>query len=376
MEPTHTEACCFNPDVAGIQVVSPACCMVPCAQGLKLQQRRFCSWGLLDDSILTKLLAAAASTPGQALPTPAAMNSSQGGSGALLCPASLDGQDRAVPWTPLYLAMLADTNAVNGNNTTSSVTTLKSQLSCGQWVVLMRDEQTAALPVGCGAAASGGNGSSAPGFILEGDGGWGVCRTLYPGPQRAALRQWVADAVQQAAREVAWPEGNGNSSAAAASSLDLSVVLAASKILQDQAALALSAFDEVPGAELWAVVQAAVNATVAAGASLRNGTAGAAGFGTVLYTLLAPLLPAVEVLSDRAGSRPCWMQQQVGCWVPAEGSPLELVGDCIHAASQPALAHCTTVRSMLLDYPAYVGGLGGRVFVPAASTVFLRQNIR
>jgi hypothetical protein len=106
--------------------------------------------------------------------------------------------------------------------------------------------------------------------------------------------------------------GAGNAFTVAATGLDATFVLAASKMLQDQAALALSAFQEVPGAELWAVVETAVNATVVAGAFLRSGTVGTAGFGTVLYALLMPLLPAVEVLIDRAGSTACWMQQQVG----------------------------------------------------------------
>jgi hypothetical protein len=270
---------------------------------------------LLDYSVLTNLVAAAANTPAQALPTPEAANSSQSSSGALFCPTSLDGQDRAVRWTPLFLAKLSDSIPVNGSNvntsTAASSNSLQRSLSCGQWVVLMRDEQTAALPNGCEAAASGpaaDSTSTGPGFILEGDGGWGVYRSLYQAPQRAALRQWVVDAVRQAAREA---NSSGNA-AAAATGLNVSFVLAASKILQDQAALALSAFEEVPGAELWEILQAAVNATVAAGAALGNGAAGTAGFGTVLYTLLMPLLPAVEVLSDRAGSSACWMHQQVG----------------------------------------------------------------
>lgn len=260
-------------------------------------------------------MAAAASTPAQALPTPEAANSSQSSSGGLFCPTSLDGQDRAVPWMPLFLAKLSDPIPVNGSNvntsTAASSNSLQRSLSCGQWLVLMRDEQTAALPNGCEAAASGpaaDSTSTGPGFFLEGDGGWGVYRTLYPAPQRAALRQWVVDAVRQAAREA---NSSGNA-AAAATGLNVSFVLAASKILQDQAALALSALEEVPGAEVWEILQAAVNATVAAGAALGNGAAGTAGFGTVLYTLLMPLLPAVEVLSDRAGSSACWMHQQVG----------------------------------------------------------------
>jgi hypothetical protein len=105
----------------------------------------------------------------------------------------------------------------------------------------------------------------------------------------------------------------------AGSGLDVRWLLAGSKMLQDQAELALSAFGEVPGGEVWEVLQAAVNASLAAHTSLTQPGSGAgsvrqAGFGTVLLTLLAPLLPTMDVVLNRlSGNRACWLQQQVSC---------------------------------------------------------------
>jgi hypothetical protein len=103
-------------------------------------------------------------------------------------------------------------------------------------------------------------------------------------------------------------------------STDLKLLLSTSKILQDQAALSLSAFGEVPGAEVWQVLLAAVNASLAAGHARQQSSGSGSssssqrgvGFGTVLYLLLAPMVPAVEVWMDRlAANKACWLQQQV-----------------------------------------------------------------
>lgn len=292
-------------------------------QGMELHQRRFCSWGLLDDSFLTQLLASAGSgaLPAQ-VPTPkASTNSSQAsGLSTLICPTSLDGQERSVPWTPMYVALLPAVASSVGNSTTDAANSTAGiqGLSCGQWVVLKKDEQAVTLPEGCKAIQASSNstgGQITSGYVLEGYGGWGIHRSLYPAPQRAALRQWVAAYIRQAssrqeAEAESGPDGNG---------LDMRLLLTASKVLQDEAALSLSAFGEAPGSELWGVLMSAVDASAAAGEAMRQsgsatGTSSQAGFGTVLYSLLAPLLPAVEVWTDRlAAHKACWVQQQVSC---------------------------------------------------------------
>lgn len=276
-----------------------AACAFACMQGLQLRQRRFCSWGLLGDSFLPSLPTNADVTPAQ-LPTPPATTSSSS-SAPLLCPSATAGQERAVPWMPVYVALLPDfssTAASNGSNGTAG-TINSSRMVCGQWVVVQHEESSLPLPVRCEQGQP-----TEPGYILEGDGGWGVYRSLYPAGQRAALRAWVVSFVKQA----------GVEAAAAGSSMQLppGLLLVASKVLQDQAALSLSAFGEVPGGELWEVLQTAVQASLAASTLLSRNRTGDAGFGTVLFSLLSPVLPVVEVLVDRlAGDKGCWVQQQV-----------------------------------------------------------------
>lgn len=313
-----------------------------------LQQRRFCSWGLLDDSWITPLLASAGSgaVPAQVPVTPGSTNSSPvNTSGVLLCPTALNGQDRAVSWTPLYVARLPDLSIApsspsNSSSNSNADSSSQGQVSCGQWVVLRRDEQTLGVPTGCEslqpANTSAGSQAGPVGYILEGDGGWGVYRSLYTAEQRAVLRQWVVGYVQQ----VSSTDEAGHSSR-----VDLGLLLTASKILQDQAALGLSAFGEVPGAEVWEVLLAAVNTSLAAGRTLKqssssgpsDGSQAAVGFGTVLYTLLAPMIPAMEVWMERlAVNKTCWLQQQVrnisvalhACWVRYQLAALLVEAGC------------------------------------------------
>lgn len=284
-----------------------AACALACMQGLQLRQRRFCSWGLLGDSFLASLPSNAGSdaTPAQP-PTPPAATSSSSSSAPLLCPSATEGQERAVPWTPVYVALLPDfssTAASDGSNGTAG-TIGSSKMVCGQWVVVQHEESSVPLPAGCAQGQPTG-----PGYILEGDGGWGVYRSLYPAAQRAGLRAWVVSFVKQA----------GVEAAAAGSSMQLppGLLLVASKVLQDQAALSLSAFGEVPGVELWEVLHTAVQAALAASTLRSSNRTEDAGFGTVLFSLLSPVLPVVEVLVDRlAGDKGCWVQQQVSRTVP------------------------------------------------------------
>jgi hypothetical protein len=251
-----------------------------------------------------------------------------------------------VPWTPLYITALPDLG-ISGSNSSStaagSIDSSTSADSCGQWVVLSKDQHEVALPTGCQTLGPGSTNSSASSFIAEGDGGWGLYRTLYTADTRAALRQWVAripTAAAAARRRLQYAEGrrlaassvtasngtgaSGTTGTGLSSGLDVQVLLAGSKMLQDLAALALSAFGEVPGAEVWEVLQAAVNASLAASSTNlahivqpSSGTGGVqqpAGFGTVLNTLLTPLLPTMDVVLARlAGNRACWLHQQVGC---------------------------------------------------------------
>lgn len=313
--PTQLCSCLYEVELLAVHCVlmldcKPGdCCAVcvpsACMQGLQLRQRRFCSWGLLDDSLLANLPSNAGSdvTPAQ-LPTPPATTSSS--SAPLLCPSATEGQERAVPWTPVYVALLPDFSsaaASNGSNRTAGAID-SSQMLCGQWVVVQHEESSVPLPVGCEQDQPAGR-PTGPGYILEGDGGWGVYRSLYPAEQRAALRAWVVSFVNQA----------GVEAAAASSSMQLApgLLLVASKVLQDQAALSLSAFGEVPGVELWEVLYTAVQVSLAASTQHRSSNRpGDAGFGTVLFSLLSPVLPVLEVLVDRlAGDKGCWVQQQV-----------------------------------------------------------------
>lgn len=222
---------------------------------------------------------------------------------------------------------------------------------------MRQDEQlldTSSMPGdGCPAAAAAALTSSSPGYVLEADGACGLFRTRYPPAQRIALRKWVVSYVSQA------PGQHGAASSNSSQGLDVQQLLAASKILQDQAVLSLSAFGEVPGAEMWAVLQAAVNASLAAShysqqAPVQAGSFVQDGFGTVLYSLLAPLLPSVEVLLDRlAAARSCWLGAQVGGGSPLLSGQAQLViPKCWWGVPRTACSHrCQQIFSQHVRFP-------------------------
>jgi hypothetical protein len=255
-------------------------------QGFAVRQQRFCSWGLLQDAHLQTVLANAPSAGDKQIAAPPVSNSS------LLCPASVAGRDRAVPWTPVRL-MLLPSAALRAGNSSSSSSSSNSSGACAAWHVVMHDEQQLPRPEGSACVA-------APGqlYVLEGDGGSGLYHSLYTSSHRAAVRAWVASDLP--ALLAAAPQQQQLP--------PLQLLLTASKLLQDQAALGLSAFGEVPGDEVWAALQAAVNAT----AKVHQLPGASPGFGTALNVLVAPLLPSVEALLDRlAVDGACWQDKRV-----------------------------------------------------------------
>ena len=222
-----------------------------------------------------------------------------------------------MPWTPVHVGLLPLPAMINSSNATATST---KQHSCGQWVVMRRDEQVlqATAAEGCPDAMNAAQ-LSAPGYVLDAAGSWGVFRAQYPAEQRAALRDWLVNYTRHGAGPTAVTHA-GSSSNNSRVELDVDLVLMAARVLQDQAALSVSAFGEVPGGEVWEVLQAAVNATVAAHVQLQQETGQASGpanvgFGVVLHSMLLPVVPTVELVLDRlAGSRVCWLQQQVCGW--------------------------------------------------------------
>lgn len=253
----------------------------------------------------------------------------------------VDGQDRAVPWTPVLLAVLPtsqDNNTATstaarddshkddsddyGRSSSSSHQGKKHRSRaavCGSWQVVMRDVQLAQLPscpAGASSAADSTDVASGQQGLLafEGDGGWGLYTSLYPPSLRAAHRRWVG-------RQLLPLLSN---SSTAHQPRDMRLLFAAAKLLRDQATLGLSAFQEVPAWEVLAALQVASSTSTAA-AQAAAGAADAAGdnnvkpgLGTVTYALLSALLPLADVLSDRMAVNPsCWVKLQVGGHLPS-----------------------------------------------------------
>jgi hypothetical protein len=208
-------------------------------------------------------------------------------SSSLTCPEFSNGVDRVVPWTSVYLKKLPR-RSVNSADTNTT--------HCGIWHVLMREKQQLQLPTGAG-CGSPANESEL--FVLSGDGGWGLYWALHPAAHRAALRTWVAAELRElllldAATAVGDSFNTNN----------MQLLFTASKILKDQADLAMSLVSEVPGREAWEAVQAA-----AAGATTATGTSDAGLYGSAIYVLLMPLLPVIDVLADRLSTNTSCRQQ-------------------------------------------------------------------
>jgi len=251
-----------------------------------VQQRRFCSWGVLPDVYLAGL----AATSGGSVPLPPP--------GSLSCPTTC--QPPTCIW-PLRLPFAPNATAAGPSGPA--------------WLVL--DQRAANITLPAGDAA----GDAA--WTFQADGGFGWYRVRHGRGHRARLRA-AAARLQLPAGECDGAGVGGGSGPAgpAGPSPQLLPLLTLAAALGDQVAVGLSVFggglggeaggdaDQIAGGELLDVVAAAAGSLAAA-----DGGCGS-------YALLLPVLEALEVLGDRVASNlTCWQQLQVGGarWVGGVG---------------------------------------------------------